>query len=91
MSDTPRTDAEEYTQDDSVPPEPLGLVDASFARALERELTSAQSKIKRLEDAGDELLYCASQIGWTSSESPKWIRKAELAVKAWTKEREVQL
>lgn len=54
-TDTPRTDSEEYTQDDSNPPEKLGLVDADFARQLERELSAATARIAKLENAGDRL------------------------------------
>lgn len=45
-----------------------------------------QDRIKRLEEAGKELRECASQLGWTSSEDPRWIERAEAAVKAWDKE-----
>ena len=54
ISDTPRTDAEEYESQDE-PITKLGSVDAEFARTLERELIAAQQRIKRLEEAGDEL------------------------------------
>ena len=53
MSDTPRTDAHNWNEghyDD-----PLhSLLD--FAKQLERELNAANDRIKRLEEAGDELL-----------------------------------
>jgi hypothetical protein len=32
------------------------MVDVAFARQLERELNAANERIKRLEEAGDELL-----------------------------------
>ena len=51
MSDTPRTDAEEYYPHDSK----LKVCDADFARQLERELNAAEERIKRLEKAGDAL------------------------------------
>jgi len=54
ISDTPRTDAEEYESQDE-PITKLGSVDAEFARTLERELIAAQQRIKRLEEAGDAL------------------------------------
>lgn len=44
MSDTPRTDENEFD-----------WVTASFARKLERELNAANERIKRLEEAGDAL------------------------------------
>jgi len=49
MSDTPRTDAEEYESQDE-PITKLGSVDAEFARTLERELNAANDLIKRLEE-----------------------------------------
>lgn len=52
MSYTPRTDAKR-----SGPEHFMGdWVDANFACQLERELNAANTKIKRLEEAGDELL-----------------------------------
>jgi hypothetical protein len=50
-----------------------------------------QDRIKRLEAAGDKLSDCADQIGWTSCESPQWIKKAENAVKEWRKAKEDKL
>jgi hypothetical protein len=49
MSDTPRTDAEEYESQDE-PITKLGSVDAEFARTLERELNAANAIIKQLEE-----------------------------------------
>jgi DNA repair exonuclease SbcCD ATPase subunit len=48
MSDTPRTDAEEYESQDE-PITKLGSVDAEFARTIERELNAANELIKRLQ------------------------------------------
>ena len=56
ISDTPRTDAEEYESQDE-PITKLGSVDAEFARTLERELNAANERIKRLEEGGDEAIY----------------------------------
>jgi DNA-binding transcriptional MerR regulator len=50
-----------------------------------------KQRIKRLEEAGNELSDCADQIGWTSCESPQWIKKAENAVKEWLKAKEAKL
>lgn len=54
MVDTPRTEAEVNRQkcwsDDLV------TIDANFACQLERELNAAQDRIKRLEEAGDEIV-----------------------------------
>ena len=51
MSDTPRTDAEEYYPHCSK----STVCNASFCRQLERELNTAQDCIKQLEEAGDAL------------------------------------
>ena len=51
-----------------------------------RNLELANDRIKRLEEAGVELRECASQLGWTSSDDSRWIKRAESAVKAWDKE-----
>jgi len=62
----------------------------SHCKALD-ELIAANQRIKRLEEAGDKLSDCADQIGWTSCESPQWIKKAENAVKEWRKAKEAKL
>ena len=46
-------------------------------------LQEAAQRLRELSKAGNELSDCASQLGWTSAESPAWIRRAELAVKRW--------
>lgn len=56
----------------------------SLANMLSYE--DAVAKIKRLEELGNKLRECASQLGWTSSEDTRWIERAEAAVKAWDKE-----
>lgn len=80
MSNTPRTDSMRGFH---------GLdtaVDAEFSEQLECELAVAQQRIKRLEEVGRELRECASQLGWTSSEEPRWLKRAEAAVETWDKE-----
>ena len=68
ISDTPRTDAEEYESQDE-PITKLGSVDAEFARTLERELHAANERIKRLEEAGDALCENSNPSRWDSPES----------------------
>ena len=51
MSDTPRTDAEEYYPHCSK----STVCNASFCRQLERELIAANVHIKRLIEAGERL------------------------------------
>ena len=51
MSDTPRCD------DRTIYNEHGEWVNSSFARLLERELNAANERIKRLEEAGNELMY----------------------------------
>ena len=54
MSDTPRTDA--YNWDNGNYDDPLHAW-FDFARQLERELNAANERIKRLEEAGNNLLW----------------------------------
>lgn len=65
----------------------LGTDDVEQGVAVVREM---KERIKRLEEAGDNLSDCADQIGWTSCESPQWIKKAENAVKEWRKAKEAK-
>lgn len=51
---------------------------------LERQLNAANKRIKRLEELGNRLRECASQLGWTSS--PRYFERADAAVEAWEKE-----
>jgi len=61
VSDTPRTEAEVNRQkcwsDDLV------TIDANFAAQLERQLNAANDRIKRLEEAGDEMEQWTSEYG----------------------------
>ena len=63
MSDTPRTDAEfEYVKYGSVDFKSHSEEIAAFARQLERELNAANERIKRLEEAGNDLAWWFCQI-----------------------------
>ena len=80
MSNTPRTDSMRGFH---------GLdtaVDAEFSEQLECELAVAQQRIKRLEEIGSELRYCASRIGTVASSEGSIIRRTKDAIKAWDKE-----
>jgi hypothetical protein len=81
ISDTPISDSTPHNVAD------LGM----RCRQLERKLNVANDRIKRLEEAGDKLSDCADQIGWTSCESPQWIKKAENTVKEWREAKEAKL
>ena len=63
----------------------IGTDDVERGVAVVRKM---KERIKRLEEVGDNLSDCADQIGWTSCESPQWIKKAENAVKEWRKAKE---
>ncbi len=54
VSDTPMTDEAQFG---------TGRVSVDFARQLESELNSAQQRIKRLEEAGDEMEQWTSEYG----------------------------
>jgi len=83
VSDTPRTEAEIDR-----PREPLDdvvTVDANFAAQLERELNAANERIKRLEEAGNNLLwnFCPEYTSdFTESQSD--------ALKQWNKAKEAK-
>lgn len=58
MSDTPRTDA--WTWDVKGQDTPMEAFE-KFAQQLERELNAANERIKRLEEAGNELAKWADR------------------------------
>jgi hypothetical protein len=70
MSDTPRTDAKRGFHDLDT------AVDAEFSEQLERELNASNDRIKRLEEAGDNMV----------TEEDVFIR-----LKIWTKAKEAKL
>ena len=83
MSDTPRTEAE--VNRPHGPLDGVVTVDADFACMLERELNAAQQRIKRLEEAGNNLLwnFCPEYTSdFTESQSD--------ALKQWNKAKEVR-
>lgn len=55
-------------------------------RDMERELSAAKDRIRRLEEAGKELRECAAQFGYTSTDDSRWIERAERAVQTWDRE-----
>jgi hypothetical protein len=60
--------------------------DAGITRSpicFNNEIAQLKARIQALEIAGNELFECASQLGWTSCEDTKWIRRAEQATEAW--------
>jgi len=67
ISDTPISDSTSHNVAE------LGML----CRRLERELTAANERIKRLEEAGDALCAAAAFMGW-HMEIEKW-RKAKEA------------
>ena len=54
--------------------------------AQSREIIALKARIERLEELGNDLRECASQIGWTSSDDSRWIERADAIVEAWDKE-----
>jgi len=70
VSDTPRTDEQingkPCTRFEVIAGDSLrnASVPSDFARQLERELTAANERIKRLENAGDVLCAAAAFMGW---------------------------
>ena len=70
MSDTPISDSTPHNVAD------LGML----VRRLERELTAAQQRIKRLEEAGDVLAQRSAQLGLLP-----------MAIEGWHKAKEAKL
>lgn len=65
MSDTPRTDNQEYLSD-----EDMLVVPAEFARQLERELNEANSEIERLKKPfHEDLALAIRMIGQSAKKS----------------------
>ena len=60
MSDTPRTDDEEFESQDE-PVTKLGAVDVDFACQLERELNTANAEIERLTNKVAQLYEGAEE------------------------------
>lgn len=58
MSDTPRTDEQEHFIDSD-----RGIIDSGLGRQLERELSAANERIKRLEEAGDGMARWIEEYG----------------------------
>ena len=59
-----------YWFDDDMTP----VCESRFVRPLEMELNSAQQRIKRLEEAGDDMAYCADEDlthNWTKAKEAK--------------------
>jgi hypothetical protein len=58
-------------------------VNSNFAAELERELNAANDRIKRLEEAGNELRDCASRIGTVAAGEASVIRRTQEAIEEW--------
>ena len=86
MSDTPRTDKVEklayWFNDDMTP-----VCESGFVRSLERELTTAQDRIKRLEEAGDNVIKAMRDEVANYCE---WIALAHDAELSWNKAKEAK-
>ena len=71
MSETPRTDKAEkhaYEFKDEYTP----VCESKLVRQLERELNAANERIKRLEEAGDELVGTAEAMdAWRKAKEAK--------------------
>jgi hypothetical protein len=78
MSDTPISDSTAHNVAD------LGML----CRRLERELNAANERIKKLEEAGDELEY-ASVIS-EAGEDPNGFEKLLIAQRKWNKSKEAK-
>jgi len=70
VSETPRTDEAQFG---------TGRVSVSFAAQLERELNAALDRIKRLEEAGDEMASRFIPIGKSDRDALEVWNKAKEA------------
>ena len=59
---------------------------AGEMKRMERELNAANQRIKRLEEAGENLRECASWLGYAASQYGNNIIRAKAAIEAWDKE-----
>ena len=86
MVETPRTDAvwELFAIHTKLEPD---VEFSTLARILERELNTANDRIKRLEEAGDGLLT-SMRDDW--SEYVDWIDETTDAISKWNKAKEVK-
>lgn len=60
-------------------------------QTIVRELNRMADRIKRLEEAGNELRWCASRIGTVASGEGSVIRRTEEAIQTWAKAKEAKL
>lgn len=56
-----------------------------------QEIIALNDRIKRLEEAGNELRWCASRIGTVASGEGSVIRRTEEAIQTWAKAKEAKL
>jgi len=73
IGDTPRTDERSIDMYNTYTGSPMYMVPSSFSRQIERELNAAKDRIKRLEEAGDEMSHTCITI-----DADRW-RKAKEA------------
>ena len=71
MSDTPETDAVDTNGNIGIHPD-----------TLERKGREERDQLWKI---CDDLAKCASQLGFTSSDDPKWIRRSKEAIDAYQK------
>ena len=76
MSNTPRTDEAQFG---------TGRVSVSFACQLERELNTANERIKRLEEAGNAIFLLAEK------HAPEYWLYTQTAFNNWRKAKEAKL
>ena len=55
-----------------------------------QEIIALNDRIKRLEEAGNELRWCASRIGTVASGEGSVIRRTEEAIQTWAKAKEAK-
>jgi len=71
-SDTPLSDAAEYLQTDTNPPERLGLCDIEVARQLERCLAAERDRLCVAIILGNELADSITRLNPNSQDAKAW-------------------
>lgn len=79
-TDTPRTDAFNWTDDDD------SIVECyQFACQLERELNEATKQIKLLEEAGNDLAKESEAFASCGRQDPHLIHKVKVQISIWNR------
>lgn len=79
------SDAEESATASTPTPEPENEVEAlkDLCRVLQEKIQNLSADLEYAMAVGNQLVKCARQLGSASASDPKWVNRAEIAVKLW--------